>query len=606
MMWKAAIARWGLLIALPVLALLAGCTSENPRVEQNLTSVDATVVDRGVESSVAAASQPATGRGPNPRFYEIGERLDEGGSFYLYADLKDMLNGFIDQMGVMMGSDPNAAQFFPPLRQLVSGLGLTGIHDIGMSTMPEENGLYRSKMFIHMPEGIRGLPALLGTSPGPVPLIQFAPADALLFSSTEFHFGEVLGMLRQVVGEVGGPQALQSVEQGLMMANMQLGVNIEQMLQSIDDRVGLILDQDESAPTADENVPPLRVALVFAVRDAALFETLSHHIKLREMAAGPEERQGEWRLLPLVAPEMPLPLAPVLALGEGHLVLTSNRGLLEQMLTTREGENLTTNADFRRLGEGLPSEGNALTYVSPRLLAMLGEIGDRMEEDGASEMILWKHMLTGRQTDGIYSIRCNEARGIYTVSRSPMGGHQAMGVTLLAPTAILAAIAVPNFLEAQTRSKVARSQADLRTLAVALESYFVDTNAYPAWEVNPELNAHGPFIDESPVLASQPTFRMREPQSKVMTLTTPIAYLPQLPADPFAPADGATYSYYADHESSGWIVWSPGPGGEYELTVENIAQIYRPAARVPSRELIELTYDPTNGTISAGDIWRVK
>ena len=45
--------------------------------------------------------------------------------------------------------------------------------------------------------------------------------------------------------------------------------------------------------------------------------------------------------------------------------------------------------------------------------------------------------------------------------------------------AILAAIAVPNFLEAQIRAKVARSRADMRTVATALESYAVSENHLP-------------------------------------------------------------------------------------------------------------------------------
>jgi len=50
---------------------------------------------------------------------------------------------------------------------------------------------------------------------------------------------------------------------------------------------------------------------------------------------------------------------------------------------------------------------------------------------------------------------------------------------VVAIIAILAAIAVPNFLEAQTRSKVSRAKADMRTLATGLESYAVDNNKYP-------------------------------------------------------------------------------------------------------------------------------
>ncbi|HPL75328.1 MAG TPA: prepilin-type N-terminal cleavage/methylation domain-containing protein [Candidatus Sumerlaeota bacterium] len=45
---------------------------------------------------------------------------------------------------------------------------------------------------------------------------------------------------------------------------------------------------------------------------------------------------------------------------------------------------------------------------------------------------------------------------------------------VVAIIAILAAIAVPNFLEAQVRSKVSRARADMRSLATGMKSYFVD------------------------------------------------------------------------------------------------------------------------------------
>jgi len=50
---------------------------------------------------------------------------------------------------------------------------------------------------------------------------------------------------------------------------------------------------------------------------------------------------------------------------------------------------------------------------------------------------------------------------------------------VVAIIAILAAIAVPNFLEAQTRSKVSRTASDMRSVAVAVEAYRVDNNDYP-------------------------------------------------------------------------------------------------------------------------------
>ncbi len=43
---------------------------------------------------------------------------------------------------------------------------------------------------------------------------------------------------------------------------------------------------------------------------------------------------------------------------------------------------------------------------------------------------------------------------------------------------ILAAIAVPNFLNAQVRAKVAKVQAEFRNISTAIEQYKMDNNAY--------------------------------------------------------------------------------------------------------------------------------
>src|SRR5688500_17758023 len=45
---------------------------------------------------------------------------------------------------------------------------------------------------------------------------------------------------------------------------------------------------------------------------------------------------------------------------------------------------------------------------------------------------------------------------------------------VVAIIAVLAAIAVPNFLEAQTRSKVSRAKADLVTVCRAMDVYLLD------------------------------------------------------------------------------------------------------------------------------------
>ncbi|HPA45329.1 MAG TPA: prepilin-type N-terminal cleavage/methylation domain-containing protein, partial [bacterium] len=44
---------------------------------------------------------------------------------------------------------------------------------------------------------------------------------------------------------------------------------------------------------------------------------------------------------------------------------------------------------------------------------------------------------------------------------------------------ILAAIAVPNFLNARVRAKIAKVDSDQNALSKALEMYLLDNNSYP-------------------------------------------------------------------------------------------------------------------------------
>ena len=56
---------------------------------------------------------------------------------------------------------------------------------------------------------------------------------------------------------------------------------------------------------------------------------------------------------------------------------------------------------------------------------------------------------------------------------------------VIAIIGILAAIAIPNLLNAVQRGKQKRTMSDMRALAMAIEAYAVDHNAYPAATCNP-------------------------------------------------------------------------------------------------------------------------
>jgi prepilin-type N-terminal cleavage/methylation domain-containing protein len=195
--------------------------------------------------------------------------------------------------------------------------------------------------------------------------------------------------------------------------------------------------------------------------------------------------------------------------------------------------------------------------------------------------------------------------------------------------AILAAIAVPNFLEAQIRAKVSRVKADQRSYATALEAYFVDNNLYPAMGFG-DAGANGGIAvpgSGTDGIYKIYTFRVWSSTAELNTfhtLTSPVSYIGTYFSDPFAKGHrGATFAYY--HDAGGWILISFGPDVDADGTNPGdlgcydgggIESVYQSAIAQPSLLLIAgssgvgdqeaFTYDPTNGTISPGDVYRVK
>lgn len=198
---------------------------------------------------------------------------------------------------------------------------------------------------------------------------------------------------------------------------------------------------------------------------------------------------------------------------------------------------------------------------------------------------------------------------------------------VVAIIAILAAIAVPNFLEAQTRAKVSRAKADMRSLATAIETYHLDANAY----LRCNRPAFGIMVPGGPP-------QRKNHRQCFERLTTPIAYLSSAAAftDPFTPK-GVTkpnwngepnmysgldiqrakvYNYYARNTKAGgqarwdelekgsdttkpnwWFAVSAGPQGIHfhgDKINENASKAV----------FAQAMYEASNGTMSRGSIWR--
>ena len=93
---------------------------------------------------------------------------------------------------------------------------------------------------------------------------------------------------------------------------------------------------------------------------------------------------------------------------------------------------------------------------------------------------------------------------------------------------ILIAIALPNFLEAQLRARTTSADAEMRGIALALESYRTDWPRYPPQTAYEKTQFN-------PIAATG-----NGNVYSLMQLTTPIRYMERVPLDLFAPQNGDT------------------------------------------------------------------
>ncbi|RJP26601.1 MAG: prepilin-type N-terminal cleavage/methylation domain-containing protein [Candidatus Omnitrophota bacterium] len=149
---------------------------------------------------------------------------------------------------------------------------------------------------------------------------------------------------------------------------------------------------------------------------------------------------------------------------------------------------------------------------------------------------------------------------------------------------ILAAIAVPNFINARMRATIARMEADMKALGDALLMYRVDNRCY--------FEQMG-----------------SNPHQELQRLTTPVSYIAAIPHDPYRGSNAKyvsttqnyDYSSYGPSCKTDWLLHGIGPDTDEDISVGT----YAPQTADRFKTLL---YQISNGLVSSGDVihtsWR--
>ncbi|MCA9424252.1 MAG: prepilin-type N-terminal cleavage/methylation domain-containing protein [Candidatus Omnitrophica bacterium] len=196
---------------------------------------------------------------------------------------------------------------------------------------------------------------------------------------------------------------------------------------------------------------------------------------------------------------------------------------------------------------------------------------------------------------------------------------------------ILIAIALPNFLEAQQRAKIANVRAGMRGIGTAIEAFRTERGVLliDFWD-DGTAAASERWRTKLAMIGRDPIIPYTTFEECYYPLTSPAAYLTSLPIDPFndpsrsvgfsANEKGLAYIYFDNdvldpnpaNSDHGVEYYAPGgPGqvlfGAVPLKIEEFALLSvgpdRFIERINGYSTIRgIPYSPTNGTNSIGDM----
>jgi competence protein ComGC len=232
--------------------------------------------------------------------------------------------------------------------------------------------------------------------------------------------------------------------------------------------------------------PPIRIPevggmLMVKTRNDTIFNLIDGVI-----GSGPDvfktDRAG-FRMRTFIPPtQTETSLRPAFAQTGDYLFLASNSALIEEALAVRAGSRpgLKTADGFKRLSQGVPAQGNAFTFISPKV----GEILTRIQTqalEGAFVDPAQRQMLSGffgsSAVGGSYSVAANTDEGWISVGNTTRNPTNILTLPLTMIPLIISS-AIPSLTRSRQSANESAAIANLRTINTAEVVYYTTSNKY--------------------------------------------------------------------------------------------------------------------------------
>ncbi|MCP5047604.1 MAG: hypothetical protein GY940_10555 [bacterium] len=432
-------------------------------------------------------------------FKDVTSHLDKGGSFYLYASAEKFMKGVEEFAGNLRGiiekEDAHSAaakeewlKTYDFVFGLIKKSGFMDISGIGVSSVAIDETLNHTKVVIHhyKGKGTGVLWQLTENKPRELKELKMLPANTVMAGFGEFKIKTLWEWVKKEVAAADLPKCNKAV-QGLEPMLKQMGIELDQLLNSFGDSRGYVVTLDSANKKQIPmgrmalEIPDPALAIIIPVTDDYLFNLLKSKMPFAKMV----EKDNTKRLQIPMQP-MPITLEPVIVYTEGYLMIASNNKIVDDILAAKKnGDGLTTTEEFKTLSAHMPAKGNGFRFTGSKFSETLMEswkkiatmVPDEKKRGSKGSVELFAGIFPEKLQ--VYAVTRNTEEGTVTTVNHTMGVEYVLLMPSIAVTGIVAAIAVPNLLTALQKGKQKATMGDMKSIAMAIESYIVDNYKAP-------------------------------------------------------------------------------------------------------------------------------
>ena len=458
----------------------------------------------------SGASTPA-GAGTSPvsaertSFTEVTAQLDPGGNFYLYlstAQWLETLSTKVDSWrgtvaafpGLTPENTDNVNKGFDLVNHLIKDSGIEDVTGVGMSSVEIEKGLFRNKMLIHhyAGKGDGFLWKMYGQKPHPLTGLDLLPASTALALFADVDVRLLWTVAQQEATNSGFPQAKEFIAQVPTQFEQATKLKWDAVLNSFGGEAGFVLTLNESntipipLPGNALSIPEPGLLLVLKVNDDTLFNRIDQELKSNALTVVADHDGVRMRTLPIPVPFLGT-LRPSAASSGGYLLIASSDTLVTDCLAVKNGKapGLKGTAEFKRLAQGIPDQGNQFCFMSERCGRLLSQVQQQslasgMANGGSSAaQAQWMQALFQNRQAFAYSVGVSTAEGCLCVGNGSQSYANLVLLPAVAVPAMLSAIAIPNFVKARTTAQENACINNLRQLAAAKNEWALEKKKQP-------------------------------------------------------------------------------------------------------------------------------